>query len=198
MSDSERALIKGSTVRDSRKWIRDTFGEQFYREALATLSRDDHLPFAEDVILASSWYPLTTWNVVLASCRKLAKERRGIGEEEFDMRNVGEAGSTTLKTLYKFVLGLASPESVLERVPRLFMGLFQGRGRFHAKVSPGHALLGVYDAHPDIAESCRHHYLTGCRQILTMNGVRDARYDVTRDERTGANCCFEFEVTYSR
>lgn len=198
MAEAERASIKGSTVRDARKWIRDTFGEKFYQEALASLPPEQRAPFAEDIVLASSWYSLAAWNKILATSRQLAKARRGISEDEFNARNVNEAGSATLRTLYKFVLGLASPESVLERVPRLYAGLFQARGRFDAEVTRGHAILGVYDAHPELAESCRHHYLTGCRQILGMNGVKDARYSVVRDERGPESGCFEFEVIYSR
>jgi hypothetical protein len=140
---------------------------------------------------------MKVWDRFLAEVYKRVEPLTGESVEEFDMRNVREAGSTTLTTVYKFIVGLMSATTVMSKLPTMY-GKVYSPGRFSILVNqPGRAVLACHDALPEMRGNVTRFYPVGARRVLEMNGVRDIRTRTLRDEVTFGQYAFEFEITYT-
>jgi hypothetical protein len=147
MSEPVQALIKGSVIKYPRDWMRNRYGEAAYRDAIAALSPADR-PVIDGQILAGSWYSLDAWETFASKMRRAALQQRNESAEEFDLRNMREAGPVILRSVYKFLLGLMSPESAIERLASLYSRLYnQGTCQLVVN-SRGHAVLRFVDGIP--------------------------------------------------
>src|ERR1700722_15840833 len=106
--------IRGAVIKDARDWMRTAYGPDAYKDAIGTLSAAER-SVVDGPILTSEWYPLPAWDRLQAAMRAQALERKGESDFEFNMRNMREAGSATVRRIYKFVLGFMSPLSVIEK-----------------------------------------------------------------------------------
>ncbi len=187
--------IKGAVIRDPRDWMRDAYGPEAYAAALSKLSAEDRA-FADGPILASSFYPIEPWDRFQAAMRAEALARRGHNDLQFSMRNMREAGSKIVKGIYKFLLGLLSPESALGKFAVVYNRVYN-EGRCEIVSSErGHAVLRYCDASPVFRTNLTHNFLTSAIFILELNGAKNIDGRISRDEVVGGKLVFEVTVTY--
>jgi hypothetical protein len=181
-------------VKDARDWARTAYGPEAYRRALWTLSADERA-LLDGPILAGAWYPLELWDRFLGAMRAEAHEK-GESEAQFDGRIMREAGSVILKSLYKFILGLLSPKSVIDKVTLVWNRAYnEGRCEVVENV-PGRGVLRYADASPAFRTSLIHHFGTAIVMVLEMNRAKDVEVHVSRDEVVKGKLVYEVTVTY--
>ena len=192
----KEASIKGSVIRDAREWARTAYGPEAFRAALSRLSPDDRA-LVEGQILHASWYPVASWDRFLAEMRTEAKARRGHTEQQFDLRNMRESGPAIVRGAYKFLLGLLSSQSVVDKSVLVFNRLYS-EGRFEIlKNERGEAVVRFRDASPDFRTNVRHHFAAGFIFLLEMSGAKNVEGRITRDEVVDGKLVVEVTTTYA-
>jgi hypothetical protein len=157
----------------------------------------DEGAFLDHPILASSFYPLAVWDRFLAVARRELRQKTGETELQFDMRNMRQAGSVIIRTVYKFVLGIMSAKGVLEKVPGIYTRCYN-EGRCEVvENTPGRAVLRFCDCSPAFRENLSHHFPTGTVFLLELNGVKNIDARISRDEVVDGRLLFEITLTYT-
>ena len=100
-----RTTIRGSVIKGACAWIKTAYGGAVVQAGLTTLDEEEKTLLVGS-ILPSRTYPLATWDEFLAAVRAEVKEKHGDSEATFDMRNMREATSSVVQSL--FALRLAS------------------------------------------------------------------------------------------
>jgi hypothetical protein len=181
-------------VKATRDWLRTAYGPDAYRRALAKLT-DEERAFVEDVILASSFYPLAWWDKFLAAMRAEARAQ-GVSDQQFNLRIMREAGATIVRTVYKIILGLMNPRSVLEKATSI-LGRTYSEGRCEVvENKPGRAVLRYCDCGPEVRENLSNHFHTSLIFVLELNGAKQVDARISRDEVVDGKLIFEVTVTY--
>jgi hypothetical protein len=193
MADS--AMLKGSVMRDPRDWVRAAYGEESYQKSLATLN-DAERKIVDGQLLASAWYPIGAWDHFLAAARAEAKRTKSESEDAFDMRNMREAGSKVTRTVYKFMLGLLKPKSVIDRVPSLLQRIYSVGTFAIVTNDPGRAVLR-YSGAPEMQENLSHMFASCVHFLLELNGAANIERTVVRNTIDGGQLVFEIEVRYA-
>jgi hypothetical protein len=187
--------IRGSAIRDAREWARTAYGAEAFQAALSKLSVPDR-SLVEGPILHGSWYPIASWDRFLAAMRLEAKARRGHSEHEFNMRNLRESGPAIVRGAYKFLLGLLSPQSVIEKAVLVFNRLYS-EGRFElVKNEPHMAVVQYRDGSAEFRTNVRNHFPTGFIFLLELNRAKDVDARISRDEITDGKLLIEVTLTY--
>jgi hypothetical protein len=187
--------IRGSAIRDAREWARNAYGPEAFQAALSKLSVQDRA-LIEGPILHGSWYPIESWDRFLAAMRVEAKARRGHSEHEFNMRNLRESGPAIVRGAYKFLLGLLSPQSVIEKAVLVFNRLYS-EGRFElVKNEPHVAVVRYRDASPDFRTNVRNHFPTGFIFLLELNRAKNVDGRISRDEIVDGKLVMEVTLSY--
>ena len=187
--------IKGAVIKDPRDWMRTAYGPDAYQAALATLSPDDK-KFVDGQILAGSFYPVEAWDRFQAAMRAEALERRGHNDLQFSMRNMREAGSKIVKGIYKFLLGLMSPESAMTKFVTVYNRVYSEGHCELVKSEKGHVVLRYCDCSPVFRTNLTHNFLASAIFILEMNGAKGIDGRISRDEVEGGKLVFEVTLTY--
>jgi hypothetical protein len=187
--------IKGAVIRDPRDWMRTAYGADAYSAALAKLTEAERA-FVDGPILAGSWYPIEPWDRFQTAMRAEALARRGHNDVQFSMRNMREAGSVIVRGIYKFVLGLLSAESAIDKSTIIYNRAYsEGRCEI-VENARGRAVLRYCDASPAFRTNLKHNFLTGIMFILELNGVKGIDGRIARDEVVDGKLVFEIAVTY--
>jgi hypothetical protein len=187
--------IRGSAIRDAREWARTAYGSEAFHAALSKLSAQDRA-LVEGPILHGSWYPIASWDRFLAAMRVEAKARRGHSEHEFNMRNLRESGPAIVRGAYKFLLGLLSPQSVIEKAVVVFNRLYS-EGRFElVKNEPHVAVVQYRDAGPEFRTNVRNHFPTGFIFLLELNRAKNVDGRISHDEIVDGKLVIEVTLTY--
>src|SRR5688572_33201541 len=87
--------IKGSVIRAAKEWIIKTYGPDLFDRAVAAIPKDMRDTIKGE-ILSVGWYPLVTWTTFMDSVRREVKRATGEEPDEFDRRNIFEAGKNTV------------------------------------------------------------------------------------------------------
>ena len=194
-SETNEPKIKGAVIRDPRDWMRTAYGAEAYQAALAKLSAEERA-FVEGPILAGAWYPLAAWDKFQAAMRAEALARTGDSELAFGMRNMREAGSVIVRGIYKFLLGLLSPESALDKATIIYNRAYsEGRCEIVENVH-GRGVVRYCDASPALRTNLRHNFLSGLMFVLELNGAKGVDGRITRDEIVDGKLVFEVSVSY--
>jgi hypothetical protein len=195
---NEVLKVKGSVIKEARDWSRTAYGNEAYQAALNGLAPDARAWLDGD-IYASSWYPLAAWEGFLAGMRQEAFKRAGENAEVFDRRRMSETGSAILRGVYRFVLGLMSPVSVVEKATVVYNRAYnQGRCQIMENV-PGRAVIRFVDveALPEIRSSLNGNFPQGFAFVLGLHGAKDVKSSVTRDEVVvDGKLVFETTISY--
>jgi hypothetical protein len=187
--------IKGAVIKDPRDWMRTAYGAEAYQAALAKLSEADRA-FVDGPILAGSWYPIEPWDRFQAAMRSEALIRRGHNDLQFSMRNMREAGSVIVRGVYKFLLGLLSAESAVDKCVILYNRAYsEGRCEMVSN-EKGRATLRYADASPAFRTNLKHNFLSGVMFVLELNGAKGVDGRISRDEVVDGKLVFEISVTY--
>jgi hypothetical protein len=191
----KEASIKGSAIRDAREWARTAYGPEAFQAALSRLSAEDRA-LVEGPLLHGSWYPIASWDRFLAAMRAEAKARRGHSEHEFNMRNLRESGPAIVRGAYKFLLGLLSAQSVIEKAVVVFNRLYS-EGRFEiVQNEPHQAVVRYRDASPDFRTNTRNHFPTTFIFLLELNRAKNVDARISRDEIVDGKLVMEVTLTH--
>jgi hypothetical protein len=182
-------------VKDARDWARSAYGPNAYQNALRKLSADERA-LIDGPVLAGAWYPLELWDRFLAAMRVEARAANGETEDQFDARIMRDAGSAILKSLYKFVLGLLSPKSVIDKVTLVWNRAYnEGRCEVVENV-PGRGVLRYAGASPAFRTTLVHHFGSAIAMVLELNRAKDVEVRVSRDEVVDGKLVYDVTVTY--
>jgi hypothetical protein len=187
--------IKGAVIKDPRDWMRTAYGAEAYEAALAKMP-DAERAVIDGPILAGSWYPIEVWDRFQAAMRAEAMSRRGHNALQFSMRNMREAGSVIVRSIYKFLLGLVSPESAVSKFVVVYNRVYS-EGRCEIVTNePGRVVLRYCDCAPVFRTNLTHNFLSSAMFILELNGATGIDGHVSRDEVVSGKLVFEASVTY--
>ena len=158
--DAMDPSIKGGIIKDPRDWMRTAYGREAYERALSKLAADERAVM-DGALLAGSWYPLAVWDRFHDAMMEEASVRKGHAPSEFNMRKMREAGSRSLRTIYKFLLGMMSAQSAIAKAPILYNRAYsEGRCEVVENV-PGKAVVRYADASPAFRTSLTHNLPSG-------------------------------------
>lgn len=189
------AGLRGSVIKEARTWIQTVYGDELYSRALSRVSADDRAALA-GTILAGSWYPVDAWTRVLAEVAVEVQLKTARSQSDFYLQLVRESGGKTVKTVYKFLLELFSPQSVVSRIPMLFNRLYS-EGTFEVvENETGRAVVRYRDASPVFRENIRQMLHTSIIALLEMNGVKDIQTSILRDDVSRGKLEYEVAVRY--
>jgi hypothetical protein len=187
-------MIKGATIKAPRDWMRTAYGPEAWDGALAELSPEDRA-IVDGPLLEGSWYPLATWDALQAAMREQARIG-GDTEHQFNMRNMREAGSRIVRGVYKFVLGLMSAPSVLEKGAVIYNRAYsEGRCEL-VENAEGRAVVRYCDASPDLRTNLTHNFPTGLQFLLELAGAKHPTARISRDEIVDGKLVFEVTLSY--
>jgi hypothetical protein len=187
--------IKGAVIKDPRDWMRNAYTPEAYQAALAKLSTEDRA-MVDGPILAGSFYPVQAWDRFQAAMRAEALSRRGHNDLQFSMRNMREAGSKIVKGIYKFLLGLMSPESAMGKFVLVYNRVYSEGHCELVTQDKGHVVLRYCDCSPVFRTNLTHNFLASAIFILEMNGAKNIDGRISRDEVEGGKLVFEVSLTY--
>jgi hypothetical protein len=188
--------IRGAMIKDARDWMRTAYGADAYKEALAALSVEERA-IVDGPMLTSEWYPLPVWDKFQAAMREQAQARKGDSAFQFNMRNMREAGSATVRRIYKFVLGFMNPQSVLEKGTIIYNRAYnEGRCEVVEK-GPHRAVVRYGGASPAFRTSLVNNFPTGLLFLLELNGVKNIDAQISRDEVVDEKLVFEVTVVFN-
>jgi hypothetical protein len=191
---SEGVKIKGAVIKAPRDWMRTVYGVDAYQRALSTLTEEER-DFVDGTILASSFYPIAWWDKFHAAMRREAAAR-GESDLQFNMRNMREAGSSIVRGVYKFILGLMNPQSVISKAALIYNRTYsEGRCEVVAN-GPGRAVLRYSDCSAQLRTNLINNFPTSLMFVLELNGTKGADASITRDEIVDGKLVFEATVTY--
>jgi hypothetical protein len=186
--------IKGAVIKAPRDWMRTVYGADAYQRALSTLTPEER-DFVDGTILASSYYPLAGWDRFQAAMRREAAER-GESDLQFNMRNMREAGSSIVRGVYKFILGLMSPQRVVDKAALIYSRTYsEGQCEVVAN-EPGRAVLRYCKCSPALRPNLVNNFPTSLVFVLELNGAKGADATITRDEIVDGKLVFETTITY--
>lgn len=187
--------IKGAVIKDPRDWMRTAYGPEAYQAALAKLSESERA-LVDGPLLAGSWYPIQVWDRFQAAMRAEALARHGHNELQFSMRNMREAGSVIVRTIYKFVLSLVSPENAVEKFVVVYNRVYsEGHCEIVSK-EKGRVVLRYCDASPVFRTNLTHNFLSSAMFILELNKAMGIDGRISRDEVVDGKLVFEVTLTY--
>ncbi len=129
--DDSGPRIKGSVIKSPRDWMRTAYGPEAYESALSTLPPPTSAGSSTGPILAGAWFSLPVWDRFQAAMREEARVRRGHSDMQYNARNMREAGSRTVRTIYKFLLGMMSAKTTIEKSLILYNRVYS-EGHFDA------------------------------------------------------------------
>jgi hypothetical protein len=187
--------IKGAVIKDPRDWMRTAYGADAYNAALAKLSEPERA-FVDGPILAGSFYPLEAWDRFQAAMRAEAMARRGHNALQFSMRNMREAGSAIVRGVYKFLLGLVSPENAVGKFVVVYNRVYSEGHCEIVSNEKGRVVLRYCDANPAFRTNLTHNFLASAMFILELNGATGIDGHVSRDEVVEGKLVFEVTVTF--
>jgi hypothetical protein len=186
--------IKGAVIKAPRDWMRTVYGAAAYERALSKLTAEERA-FVEGTILAGSFYPLAWWDKFQAAMREEAKAR-GESDAVFNMRNMRETGSTIVRTVYRFILGLMNPQSVLEKAALIYMRTYsEGRCEVVENVK-GRAVLRYCDCSPELRTNLSNNFAPSLVFVLELNGTKGVEAAVTRNDVVDNKLVYEVTITY--
>lgn len=195
MQGTGEPRIKGAVIKDPRDWMRTAYGPEAYQAALAKLTESERA-LVDGPILAGSWYPIEVWDRFQAAMRTEALSRRGHNALQFSMRNMREAGSVIVRSIYKFLLGLVSPESAVGKFVVVYNRVYsEGRCEIVAN-EPGRVVLRYCDCAPVFRTNLTHNFLSSAIFILELNGAAGIDGHISRDEEVNGKLVFEVALSY--
>jgi hypothetical protein len=187
--------IKGAVIKAPRDWMRTAYGPEAYRSALSKLSEPERT-FVDGTILAGSFYPIDGWDRFQAAMRAEALQRQGHNVVQFNMRNMREAGSSIVRGIYKFLLGMMSAQSTLEKCVIVYNRTYnQGHCELVSN-DKGRAVVRYCDASPALRTNLKNNFLPSLLFVMELNGAKGVDGHVSRDEIVDGKLVYEATLTY--
>lgn len=123
--------IKGATILGSLERIRDNHGEEGITKIIGQLNEEDKVMF-KSTILASQWYPLTSFTHFLETDVKLFYG----GDPKGLIASAEQVVEKQLRGIYRMFVKFGSPEFVVKGMGAVHKSYFKGVD-LEANRSPG-------------------------------------------------------------
>jgi hypothetical protein len=137
--------IKGSIIRSARDWIIKTYGQEMFDRSVSRIPAEMRTVVSGE-ILSVGWYPLVTWTTFMDAARREASRITGEDPEEFDRKNIFEAGKNTLLKVYRFVMGFMDPAGAVEKLLPVMKRVYSHGDIDIVSHERGHLVLRFFDA----------------------------------------------------
>jgi hypothetical protein len=188
--------IKGAAIKAPRDWMRTAYGPEAYEAALSKLTGSERA-FVDGPILAGSFYPIEVWDHFQAAMRAEALKRQGHNDLQFNMRNMREAGSVIIRGVYKFLLGMMSAQSTLEKCVIVFNRTYSDGRCELVSNNGGRAVVRYCDASPGLRTNLKNNFLPALMFVLELNGSKGIDGHVSRDEVVDGKLVYEVTIAYT-
>jgi len=128
---SQMGNAKGSVLLHLRSFVLKFHGDDAWDAVVKDASNEDRAVLS-GLIIHGGWYPVGVWNRVLDMVFK-----RHYPSADDGMRQVSEfIANEDLKSVYKMVLRLGSPEFLLKRTDSLWSRYFDAGHMLHEEIGP--------------------------------------------------------------
>jgi hypothetical protein len=176
--------VKATPVNALVSYVRRELTPEQYKAVLASLPPDQARLLSGE-LLASELVPLPVVNTFT----KAAAGQKGQGVEAF-AHGAGRFGADLgLKTVYKFIMALLSPQSVLRAAPMMWKKVYDS-GTILVETGDTDATIRVRDFLADPAGCGR---ITGWFEVIAERSTKGSRTrHVTCKARGDAECAWEF------
>lgn len=187
--------LRGAVMNEARQTIRREWGDALYERALGRLTEGDR-EIIEGPLLASSFYPVITWDRFLDAAFLEASRETGVTREQFYDKLVQLGGGRLLQALYKMFLGIMSPSTVAKIIPSFWMRLYTSGRLELLENRPGRCVLRFTDRSDAFRANVTDHLPPGVKLLLEKNGARQIESRVTLDELSVDGLIVEVTTTY--
>jgi hypothetical protein len=179
--------VKATPVNGLVSFVRRELTPQQYKNVLAALPPEQARLFTGE-LLANEYVPLTAVN---AFTYKSAAEK-GEAPETFAVRAGRFGADLGLKTVYKFIMALLSPQSVLRAAPMMWKKVYDS-GDMTVDPEDAGAVIHVRNFLPDRAGCGR---ITGWFSVIAERSAKDAKVEhVKCGARGDDECAWKFRWT---
>jgi len=171
-------MIKGTIVAPTLTWIPETYGKDMFQRVLAKAPEQSR-KLAEGPIVSSAWYSLVAFDDLMQLCALEAQKQTGEKPDIFFRRMVMESGNQALVKVYKFVMRMFDPTTLIGKgVPLMKRTYNFGEIHVHENVS-GKCRL-EFSAIPKAAiESIRQGFPNAIQLVLTGCGATVVDQQIT-------------------
>ncbi|MCM2255067.1 MAG: hypothetical protein NDJ94_05290 [Vicinamibacteria bacterium] len=176
--------VKATPVNGLVSFVRGELSPQQFAAVLAALPPEQARHFSGELI-ASAMVPLGALNAFT----KAAAAQKGEPVTDFAIRAGRFGGELGLKTVYKFILALMSPQSVLRAAPLMWKKVYDS-GEVVVEATEQSAVIHVRQFVPDPAGCGR---ITGWFTLIAERSTTNARVaHKTCGARGDGECTWEF------
>lgn len=187
--------LRGAVMNEARGTIRREWGDGVYERALGRLTDADR-DLIDGPLLASSFYPVATWDRFLDAAFVEASRETGVTREQFYEKLVQLGGGRLLQALYKMFLGIMSPTTVAKLIPGFWMRLYTSGRLELVENEPGRCVFRFTDRDGAFRANVTDHLPPGVTLLLEKNGARQIESRVTLDELSNDGLTVEVTTTY--
>lgn len=176
--------VKATPVNGLVSFVRRELAPAQYKAVLAELPPDQARYFTGE-LLANEQVPLGAVNAFT----RASAAQKGEPVNEFAVRAGRFGAEIGLKTVYKFILTLLSPQSVLRAAPMMWKKVYDS-GEMIVEPGSDGAMIRIRQFVPDPAGCGR---ITGWFSVIAERSAKDATVrHATCGSRGDAECTWEF------
>jgi hypothetical protein len=188
--------IKGSIIRSARDWIIGTYGQEMFDRAVARIPAEMRTVVAGE-ILSVGWYPLVTWTTFMDSARREASRMTGENPDEFDRKNIFEAGRNTLLKVYRFVMGFMDPTGAVAKLLPVMKRVYSHGDIEIVSHERGRLVLRFFDAPVSMQAEIVRQFPISCEFMLHLASQRVTKITPTL-RVDGGTMSYQLEMEYQK
>jgi hypothetical protein len=192
---NQPAQIRGPAVSSFFHWVTQAYGPDLLSRALLKISLEDRAHF-DKLIISLGWYPVAAFERLIDATYKEVANATGESRETFDKRGVQEGGGALMKTIYKFVMSMSSPQNTIARLPTIYPRVYD-QGKLEVlQNEPGHCIFrheGPEEMYPLAIRNL--HY--GLPYTLALVGAKNPIHKFLKDEHKNDRFLMENDWSYS-
>lgn len=175
--------VKGTAFKQVLDTYRDSRGEAFHAEVLATVPGDAGEALRTGTLLASAWQPVAWYRALLRAGSELG------GGLPFAQDIGRRSAERDIGTVHRVIFQLVSVETLVRQLPR-FLGLYFDGGRGVVESSQIEStergtFRVTFTDFFGFDEYVWMDFLGGCEAILAATGKKNVRARVVRGGRAG-------------
>jgi hypothetical protein len=188
--------IKGSVIRSARDWIIKTYGQEMFDRAVARIPGEMRSVIAGE-LLSVGWYPLVTWTTFMDSARREVTRTTGEAPEEFDRKNIFEAGRNTLLKVYRFMMGFMDPAGAVEKLLPVLKRIYSHGDIEILSHERGRLVLRFFDAPLSMQGEVVRQFPLSCEFMLHLASQRVTK--ITPTLRVDGNTVsYQLDIEYQK
>lgn len=185
-------MIRGTAVSAVFGFLKKNYGEAFLRSMIATLPVEHQKIF--EGLLPVSWYPIASYDLLLALAHQSISEQTHETRIEFEKR-IFLSESKIMQGIYKFIFSLMQPTALLARVPS-FVGRLYNQGEVKLLENRAGRCLLRYSGPRALYEHMRRSCISGNTYFLEIGGAREIEIQFPVEQVDDKAYLFEMLLTY--